>query len=60
MPVILDCKDYQLWLDAQVQDPKMLEPLLAPFSADKMTAYPVSKLVNDPRHEDPKCMEREG
>ncbi len=60
MPVILDPKDYQHWLDPQVQDPKRLEPLLATFPADKMTAYPVSKLVNDPRHEDPKCVEREG
>jgi putative SOS response-associated peptidase YedK len=60
MPVILDPKDYGLWLDPEVQDPKRLEPLLQPFPSDELEVYPVSRLVNDPKHEDPKCLERQG
>jgi putative SOS response-associated peptidase YedK len=59
MPVILEPKDYGLWLDPGVQDPKLLEPLLRPFPSGEMEVYPVSRLVNDPRHEDPKCIERQ-
>jgi putative SOS response-associated peptidase YedK len=57
MPVILNPKDYDLWLDPDVQDPTLLEPLLRPCPSDELEVYPVSRLVNDPRHEDPKCVE---
>ncbi len=57
MPVILNPRDYDLWLDPDVQDPTLLEPLLRPYPSDEMEVYPVSRLVNDPRHEDPKCVE---
>jgi putative SOS response-associated peptidase YedK len=57
MPVILHPNDYDLWLDPDVQDPKILEPLLRPYPSDDLDVYPVSRLVNDPRHEDPKCLE---
>ena len=57
MPVILNPRDYDLWLDPDVQDPPLLEPLLRPYPSDEMEVYPVSRLVNDPRHEDPKCVE---
>jgi putative SOS response-associated peptidase YedK len=59
MPVILKPADYDLWLDPEVQDPKVLEPLLRPYPSGEMEVYPVSRLVNDPRHEDPKCVEPE-
>jgi hypothetical protein len=57
MPVILQPKDYDLWLDPDVQDASLLEPLLRPYPSDEMEVYRVSRLVNDPRHEDPKCVE---
>jgi len=57
MPVIVDPKDYDLWLDPEVQDLAKLEPLLRPCPSDEMEVYPVSRLVNDPKHEDPKCVE---
>jgi putative SOS response-associated peptidase YedK len=57
MPVIVRPKDYGLWLDPQVQDPALLEPLLRPYPGGEMEVYPVGRLVNDPRHEDPKCVE---
>jgi putative SOS response-associated peptidase YedK len=59
MPVILNPSDYDLWLDPSVQDPELLEPLLRPYPSDEMEAYAVSRLVNDPRNEDPKCVEPE-
>ena len=55
MPAILPESDYDLWLDPQVQDPKLLLPLLRPYPAEAMAAYPVSTYVNNPRHEDPAC-----
>ncbi|WP_228375334.1 MULTISPECIES: SOS response-associated peptidase family protein [unclassified Synechococcus] len=55
MPAILTENDYDLWLDPQVRDPKLLLPLLRPYPAEAMAAYPVSTHVNNPRHEDPTC-----
>jgi len=48
MPVILDPADYGQWLDASPQSPESLQPLIRPFPADRMSAYPVSTLVNKP------------
>jgi putative SOS response-associated peptidase YedK len=31
--------------------------LLCPYPAEAMLAYAVSRLVNDPKHEDPRCLE---
>ena len=55
MPAILPESDYDLWLDPQVRDPARLLPLLRPYPAEAMAAYPVSTYVNSPRHEDPTC-----
>ena len=46
MPVILHPRDYARWLDPAPQTPENLQPLIKPFPADPMTAYPVSTLVN--------------
>ena len=56
MPVILDEADYDTWLDPTVDDREMLERLLVPFPADRMTARPVSQYVNNARHEGPECI----
>ncbi|MEH2322445.1 MAG: SOS response-associated peptidase [Nostoc sp.] len=56
MPVILEPKDYDLWLDSQVQTPQTLQQLLRPYPAPAMTAYPVSTLVNNSRHNSPECI----
>jgi putative SOS response-associated peptidase YedK len=56
MPVILDPKDYDLWLDPEVQTPQPLQSLLSPYPAAAMTGYPVSKLVNSPKHNSPECI----
>jgi putative SOS response-associated peptidase YedK len=57
MPVILAPEVYGRWLDPEVKKPELLQPLLHPFAADAMTAYPVSPVVNNPRNDSAKCIE---
>ena len=57
MPVILNPTDYELWLDPQVQEPERIQPLLRPYPAREMDAYPVSRLVNRPANDSPGCIE---
>jgi len=57
MPVILDPKDFDLWLDPSLQDREKLEPLLVPYH-EGLTAFPISTFVNSPRNQGPKCIER--
>lgn len=40
MPVILDTKDYDLWLDPSIKDPVCLNQLLKPFPSELMKSYP--------------------
>ncbi len=56
MPVILHPRDYAKWLDPSPQTPDQLLPLLKPFAADKMDAYPVSTLVNKPQNDAPELV----
>lgn len=58
MPVIVAPENHALWLDPAVTETGPLLPLLRPFPADEMEAYPVSPLVNSPANEDPHCAER--
>jgi len=48
MPVILEPKNYADWLDASHRTPDSLQPLIKPFPAELMEAYPVSTMVNSP------------
>ncbi len=57
MPVILDPRHYGTWIDRDVQEPADLAPMLRPFAAEGMRAYPVSPLANSPRNDDPRCIE---
>ena len=56
MPVILHPRDYAKWLDPSPQTPDQLMPLLKPFPADKMDAYPVTPLVNKPANDIPELV----
>ena len=60
MPVILPESAYDLWLDPGLKDPKRLQPLLNPYPAEELDAYPVSTLVNNPANEDERCIRRVG
>jgi putative SOS response-associated peptidase YedK len=57
MPIMLDARHYDLWLDWQMQSPAALAPLLRPFSPEHMTTFPVSPWVNDVRHKGARCLE---
>ena len=56
MPVILDPADYARWLDPAVTVPAEVRPLLRPFPAEAMTAYPVTTAVNNAAFDDPSCL----
>jgi putative SOS response-associated peptidase YedK len=56
MPVILEPKSYEQWLDSMPQTADALNPLLKPFSAEKMAAHPVSTLVNKPANDRPELV----
>lgn len=53
MPVILPSSTYEQWLAPGEADTHKLSMLLKPFDADLMEAFPVSRLVNNPRNESP-------
>lgn len=57
MPVILDPKEYDLWLDPGIQEPQRLQPLLRPYSSEVLAAYPVSTRVNNPANDTPDCIQ---
>jgi putative SOS response-associated peptidase YedK len=58
MPVILDKRNYVDWLDPapHAKRPEDLIQLIRPFPADRMSAYPVSTLVNVPGNDRPECV----
>jgi putative SOS response-associated peptidase YedK len=57
MPVILEPRDYDRWLDAG--DPaRPAVDLLRPYPAEKMLAWPVSDRVGNVRNNDPALLER--
>lgn len=56
MPVILDSKDYDLWLDPAVQNTEPLQQLLRPYQSEAMTTYAVSTKVNNPANNTPECI----
>ena len=57
MSVLLRADHYAAWLDPTLQDPEALRELLRPYPAARMAAYPVSRWMNDPRHEGPRCVQ---
>lgn len=57
MPVILAPTSYDQWLDPTFQKIETLNGLLRPYQSEELTAYPVSTLVNNPRHDTPQCLE---
>jgi putative SOS response-associated peptidase YedK len=45
-------------LDLTFQHIEPLKALLRPYLGEDLIAYPVSTLVNNPRHDVPQCFER--
>lgn len=56
MPVIIDPRDYDRWLDPTIPG-EAVRDLLAPFPAEQMYAVPISTYVNKPANDDPRCVE---
>lgn len=57
IPVILNPRDYDPWLDPGVQSSERLQPLLRPYPSEEMMAYPVTARVNNPSNDTPDCIE---
>ena len=56
MPVILDRENFDLWLDPKMEDAEKLQSLLVPHPVDDFEAFPVSRVVNSPAHDQPDCI----
>ncbi|MBK1701872.1 SOS response-associated peptidase [Thiococcus pfennigii] len=52
MPVLLDPEHFAAWLDPANDDTQALLALLRPYSSEPLRVVPVSRRVNDPRHDD--------
>ncbi|HZU77081.1 MAG TPA: SOS response-associated peptidase family protein, partial [Dehalococcoidia bacterium] len=51
MPVLLPPEDARTWLDRSITDPSEVLPLLRPYPAEEMEAYPVGPAVSSPHNE---------
>ena len=56
MPVILDSKNYEQWLDPETKKIELLQSFLQPYPSEEMTAYPVSTKVNSAKNDRPECI----
>ena len=56
MPVIVPANDRTKWLQAAPVLPEALAPLLRPYPAELMRAFPVSTQVNNPATDRPECI----
>ncbi|MBW2541431.1 MAG: SOS response-associated peptidase [Deltaproteobacteria bacterium] len=57
MPVIVDPADYALWMDPGVEEPDLVSSVIDRNLGGALEFYPISKYVNDVRHDDPRCLE---
>ena len=56
MPVILAPGDYATWLDAKLDDPAALMPLLTACGEDELVAEPIGTYVNKVANDGPQCI----
>jgi len=56
MPAILDPEFHEKWLNTDIQDPKELQVIINDGIIHDMKYYPVSKLVNSVKNNDPNCI----
>ena len=57
MPLVIHPRQYAAWLDPQTENPA---ELMKPLDNGEVEAYAVSTAVNDPKRDDPSCVERTG
>jgi putative SOS response-associated peptidase YedK len=56
MPVILPPETWDAWLDTANTNKQGLQTLLTQYPADEMTAWPVSAVLNSPKHNGGECI----
>lgn len=56
MPVILQTRDYERWLDAKETDFAELQKLLSPYPASEMASHAVTRAVNSPSANSPELI----
>ena len=57
MPLILNDKEQDLWLNNETEDLDAIRALMTPYHGDNLDTYAVSTYVNDPSNEGSKCIE---
>jgi putative SOS response-associated peptidase YedK len=57
MPAIVPHEAYATWLDPTLTEPSAVQGILAPYPAEAMTVFPVSKRVGSPRVDEPSLIE---
>ena len=57
MPVIIGRDDFDLWLGRADIKAGSLKDLACPFPSEKLVAYPVNPVVNNPRNNTAECLE---
>ena len=57
-PVVLERHHWDLWLDPELSDPKMLEPLLVPTVGGTLVHYPVDRAVGNVRNDRPQLLDQ--
>ena len=57
MPILIDPERYAEWLDPELQDPGIIRSLTHPGLSDRLHFHPVGFQVNNPRNDDPICIE---
>jgi putative SOS response-associated peptidase YedK len=58
MPVVLEARNWDRWLDPSVDDTDDLRQLLLPAANDLLVAYPVGTAVNSADNDGPELVER--
>ncbi|MGH3090014.1 MAG: SOS response-associated peptidase [Rubrobacteraceae bacterium] len=56
MPVILGDDLHEAWLGDEAEKHELIS-MLEPYSGDDLESYPVSRFVNKPSNDDPRCIE---
>jgi len=57
MPVILEKQCHRDWLNPDFEEREQLLGMLTPATPEMLCAHSVSRRVNTPRYDDPKCLE---
>ena len=54
----VNSSDYDFWLDKEFEGKEKLQEMLRPYPAREMDAYRINTLVNNPKNDVAKCIER--